>query len=257
MRPSGESSPLVSLRSLQRARRGRRLEVRARSIRLHGVCAVLILLSGALVSAFAQEPSREREAVRRAQQQNAKLQQENARLQQEKVDVEQKLKAAEAQAAKLKGQVGRLQRSAAGLKTVEKEKADLQAKLDTTDERLKQTAQTAREQIAGLQRSVAESRAALEQLQDESQKTATTLQVSVQRETQRAAACETKNRQLYSVTLDLVDHYKQNRGAWEKFLLSEPFTGLKSVEVENLLEDFRIKAALGRVQSAAPAGNAR
>jgi hypothetical protein len=59
--------------------------------------------------------------------------------------------------------------------------------------------------------------------------------------------CETKNAQLYSVTNDLIARYKQNRGAWEKLLIAEPFTGLKSVQVENLLQDFREKAAAQRI----------
>jgi hypothetical protein len=43
--------------------------------------------------------------------------------------------------------------------------------------------------------------------------------------------------------MDLIARYKANRGTWEKFLLSEPFTGLKSAQVENLLEDFKERAA--------------
>jgi len=217
----------------------------------------MLVTSGLTLNALGQEPSREREALRRVQQQVAKLQQENARLQQEKAQTEEKFKAVEGEAASLKGQVGRLQKSATGLKAAEKEKADLQAKLEATDEKLKQTTQAAREQIGILQRNVAEGHAALEQSQRDSLKEAATLQASLKRETERATICETKNQQLYSVTLDLINRYRQNRGAWEKFLLSEPFTGLKSVEVENLLEDLRDKAAQARVQSAAPANGAK
>ena len=72
-------------------------------------------------------------------------------------------------------------------------------------------------------------------------------------QTRRADACEEKNAQLYSVTMDLIDRYRENRGAWEKFLLSEPFTGLKSVEVENLLDDMRSKAKDSKVEPAAAA----
>jgi hypothetical protein len=78
------------------------------------------------------------------------------------------------------------------------------------------------------------------------------LQATIEQQTGRADACEAKNAQLFSVTMDLIHHYKENRGAWEKFLLSEPFTGIKSVEVENLLEDMGEKAADARVSVPAP-----
>jgi chromosome segregation ATPase len=183
----------------------------------------------------------------------SRLQQDNTRLQQEKNDVEQKLKAADGELAKLKGEAGRLRKAAASLKSAEKDKADLRARLDASDAKLKETIQACREQIGGLQRSLGESQQALHKLQRESQQEVSTLQASVQQETGRANACESKNAQLYGVTMDLIARYKQNRGVWEKFLLSEPFTGLKAVEVENLLEDFREKAADARVPGAAAA----
>jgi hypothetical protein len=49
--------------------------------------------------------------------------------------------------------------------------------------------------------------------------------------------------------MDLVAKYKENRGAWEKFLMAKPFTGLKSVEVVNLLEDMRERAAEAKVEA--------
>jgi hypothetical protein len=50
------------------------------------------------------------------------------------------------------------------------------------------------------------------------------------------------------VTTDLIDKYKQGHGAWGKFLLAEPFTKLKCMQVENLLEDMREKAAEPKVR---------
>jgi hypothetical protein len=49
--------------------------------------------------------------------------------------------------------------------------------------------------------------------------------------------------------MDLIAKYKENRGAWEKFLMAEPFTRLKSVEVESLLEDMRERAADAKVDA--------
>jgi chromosome segregation ATPase len=227
--------------------------------------ALLILLSAVATAPLpAQEPSRESEALRRIRQQFAKLQQEysrlqeeNGRLQQANGAAEEKLKAAASDVTKLKSETGRLRKSAAALKAAENENAALQTRLAATDETLKQTVQASREQIAGLQSSLTDSRNVLEKLQRDSQQTVGTLQASVERETARVTACENKNAQLYGVTMDLIDRYKQNRGAWEKFLLSEPFTGLKSVEVDNLLQEFRERAAKARTQSSAPGGDTK
>jgi len=221
----------------------------------------LIVLVAAMVASPvpAQEVSREREALRRAQQQFAKLQEENNRLreendrlQQANADNEKKLKAAATDVTKLKTETGRLRKSASALKAAEEDNAILTSKLAANEERLKETIRTSREQIDGLQSRLTDSRDALQRLQRENQQAVASLNESVERETARATACESKNAQLFSVTTDLINHYKENRGAWEKFLLSEPFTGLKSVEVDNLLQEFREQASKARVQSKAP-----
>jgi len=199
------------------------------------------------LNASAQEPSREREALRRAQQQVSKLQQQNAELEREKVEQDQKLKAAEAGIAKLKGDLGKAKKTNAALSVAEKDNADLRAKLVDVEGRLKDTTQKCQEHVAALQKSIVEGKVALKERLEENQRVVGTLQGELKAETDRATVCETKNAELYGVTLDLINRYKQNRGTWEKFLLAEPFTGLKSVEVENLLEDFRGKATAQKI----------
>ena len=193
-------------------------------------------------STLAQQPSREREALRRAQQQVAKLQQENAALQRDKTETDARLKAAETEAAKAKTQVSRLRKTAGALEAAEKENTDLKARLATSEERLRETAQKAQEQIAAQRHELASTHGLLAETRTQREQEVGKLQALLTGESARANACEEKNAQLYSVTMDLVAKYKANRGAWEKFLLSEPFTGLKSVQVENLLEDFRQRA---------------
>jgi len=119
--------------------------------------------------------------------------------------------------------------------------ADLQSMLADAERRLKDTAQKCQDPITGLQKSMVERNATLTQTREEDVRVVATLQGELRAETARATACETKNAELYAVTLDLIKRH-ENRGIWEKFLLAEPFTGLQSVEVENL-EDFREKAA--------------
>jgi chromosome segregation ATPase len=221
---------------------------------------VAALLSGvAVVPAQAQEESREREALRRIQQQFVKLQEENSRLREENArlqatssETERNLKAAAAEADKQKKETARLRKRSNALRAAEDDNAALTAKLAAADERLKESQRASREQIDGLQNRLTDTRDALQKLHRDSQQTAASFNQSLERETARVTDCENKNAKLYGVTADLINRYKENRGAWEKFLLSEPFTGLKSVEVDNLLEEFRAQASKQRVQSAGP-----
>jgi chromosome segregation ATPase len=198
-------------------------------------------------SAFAQEPSREREAVRRAQQQIAKLQQENVGLQHQKDELDGKLKAAQAELAKLKGESGKQRRTASALATAQKDAEDLRTRLASTETRLKEAAEKCQEQIGMLRRERDETQRSLAETKAQAAGEVAALRTSLTSQTARADVCEDKNRKLYSVTVDLIDKYKQNRGAWEKFLLAEPFTGLKAVEVQNLLDDLRQHADASKI----------
>ena len=91
-----------------------------------GRCAAVVaaLLSGvAVVPAQAQEESREREALRRIQQQFVKLQEENSRLREENArlqatssETEKNLKAAATDADKLKRETARLRKRSDALR---------------------------------------------------------------------------------------------------------------------------------------------
>jgi chromosome segregation ATPase len=208
----------------------------------------IIALAIAAVPALAQE-DRERAALRRAQQQIAKFQQDNAALQREKAELEQKLKAAEEALAKAQAQAGRLGRTSKALAAAEKDNADLKARLEVTQTNLTQTGERCQADIAVLRQTIAQTQADLEQAQQEGAQTRARLQTALDAQTGRAETCEAMNLQLFSVTEDLIARYKENRGAWERFLLSEPFTQLKRAEVDNLLEEMREKAEAARVEA--------
>lgn len=201
----------------------------------------------------ARAQDRERESLRRAQQMISRLQQDNAAPQREKAELEQKLKAAEEELRNAKGQADRLRRNTRALQAAEKDNAALQSKLAQTEARLKDTAQKGRERVQTLDKALQETQATLDTTRRGSEQANDQLSTQLAAQTRRAQACEEKNAQLYSVTMDLIDRYRENRGTWEKFLLSEPFTGLKSVEVENLLDDMRSKAQDSKVEPAAAA----
>jgi predicted nucleic acid-binding Zn-ribbon protein len=213
-----------------------------------------IVLAVALAPAHAQD--REREALRRAQQMISRLQQDNAALQREKAELEQRASAAEAELKAAKAQADRLRRTSGALRAAEKDKAQLESRLAQSEARLKDTVQQSGEQIAGLRKELQQRQESLDTTRREGEETSTHLSAQLAAQTGRADACEQQNAQLYAVTMDLIARYRENRGAWEKFLLSEPFTGLKSVEVENLLDDMRGKAKDHKIEPAAPASPA-
>ena len=62
------------------------------------------------------------------------------------------------------------------------------------------------------------------------------------------AASEAKNLQLYKYSVELMDRYK-NKGVWSGVAQMEPFTGLKRVEIENLLDEYRDKLEAQKAES--------
>ncbi|MEO8629792.1 MAG: hypothetical protein ABI612_17070 [Betaproteobacteria bacterium] len=201
---------------------------------------------------LAEQPSREREAVRRFQQQIAKLQQENAQLQRDKTETEGKLKLVEAERDKLKLYERRLANAERGSRALRDANSKLQTELVSGAQRLREVQTDYQRQLSEVRGQLEQSRSSLTETVQRNERQAATLTAGVQDQEKRAALCESANRDLYVVTMDLIDHYKSNRGAWEKFLLTEPFTGVKSVRVENLLEDMRDRAQAAKV-TASPA----
>ena len=218
-------------------------------------CVVLLLLP---LAGWGQQESREREALRRARQQLQSVQEENAALRREKAELEHKLKTAQSATGSMKGELGKLRKDAQALALAEKDRAELRVKLGAAESQVAQTGARLREveqQALSLQRELEADRAAAQQSATRATNRQAELQSALDTQMTRAAACEEKNLELYSVTMDLIGKYKENRGAWEKFLASEPFTGLKSVQVDNLLEDMRLKADDAKV--AQPAATPR
>jgi chromosome segregation ATPase len=184
-----------------------------------GIARIVLLASlvSSTVPASSQQPSREREALRRSQQQAAKLQQDNAALQREKTETEAKLKSAEVELGKLKAQASKLKKATTSLEAAEKDNADLKSKLAATEEHLRDSSQKSREQLAALRHGLTLAQQSPVESKLPSEQDAGKLRDSIERETGRAAACEAKNQQLYSVTMDLIARYKANREPGRSF----------------------------------------
>lgn len=195
-----------------------------------------------------KQASRDREMARRAQLAQRKAEDEKAQLLAEK----QKL---EADATEAKAQLGK---SAAAVTQERRRAAELKADLDA--------AAKARDQLQkekdALAARAAELDAKLRQTTDDLGKTRATLATTqtdlgarsdlLTRMTAANQACEERNQKLYGVATEVIGKFR-SQGVFDALRRKEPFTGLREVEVENLLEAYRDRADDARsVPAAAP-----
>ena len=207
----------------------------------------LVLLANTLTlsSAWAEDKraSREREALQRARQQVQQITQEKAALEgklagyeeekaalaQEKEKLAGKARNAEARAS---GEGRKRQQLQAALDAVTKEKESLLEQKSDLEKRLiemtaKQT-QSARE----LEATLAQKKQA---------------DATVISHKKQVASCEDQNLKLYQYGRDLIEQCR-DRSATGAVLRLEPFTGIKRVEIENLLETYRDKLDKEKLQ---------
>lgn len=231
---------------------------------------LLLLATSLALPTMAQESkrdSREREALRRAQQQVQKSAQDLSALQ-------QKFDAAEQERAKLADEVGgalsraksesaRGQRLQRDLQNVTGERDALQT-LTTGQERKLQ--ELTAEHERKLQALNAEQERKLQELTAKNEQLARDLTGAQQRGRQldtqgaglreRVAACEDRNTQLYATGRSLIEQCR-DRSATDTVLRLEPFTGMGRVGIENMLETHRDKLEEQKTPPAAPRDTSR
>ncbi|MCU0840776.1 MAG: hypothetical protein MUC79_03525 [Thiobacillaceae bacterium] len=202
-----------------------------------GWIALLVLTTLMIASAQAasdKKAQREREMLRRAQQQLQQAQGQLASLEQENKRLagalEDKGKAADAAAGRaarlareLKAETRQRETLAKELELVRKDLAALNERWTESRKDLDET----RQQLATTAATLRQTQADRERLQD----------ARVRNERQ-IALCEDKNGKLYQLGRDLMTRY-ESKGFDDVLKQREPFTGLKRVEVENLLEEYR------------------
>jgi chromosome segregation ATPase len=207
---------------------------RIRSVvtRLGGVSlALLLCLAGVSIHAEAadKKASREREALRRVQQQLSQMQGELATLQEEKARLAADLEKSQASSKEIEGKVAGLQR---GLGSSKQQLSAVSKELTLAKEELGTTAQ----QLAETRKALSETTQALQQTEAE-KRNLEAIKVRTERD---VASCERKNLELYQVGRSLMSRY-EHKTCGETLAQKEPFTGLKRVETENLLEEYRDK----------------
>lgn len=134
--------------------------------------------------------------------------------------------------------------------TLQQQVTDLQKQVDTLTKQLAAatTTASARQDSLAKQMSSSESkwRGANDKLTGDLQSTQEKLKASAQQsahlqqqlqvQTENFKLCHANNHKLYDINRELLAKY-QDKGAMDALLQREPFTGVSSVEVENLVQD--------------------
>ncbi|HUO44284.1 MAG TPA: hypothetical protein VMT94_05155 [Burkholderiales bacterium] len=185
--------------------------------------ATLILTAAAVLigtaAATAHAADRDREALKRMQQNVARLQSENASLQQDKDQMTAKLDADDKELTDLR----KVKKRATALKKevdwLTAENGDLKSQLDAAQKDLADTTK---------------------QWQDDHARGLLimgNLKSSLAEERGDRMTCQANNLKLRNLAHEILDRY-QNKGVFEGLLQREPFTQIKSVEIENLVQDY-------------------
>lgn len=193
--------------------------------------ALLVCMAAVAPHAEASDKkaSREREALRRVQQQLSQAQGDLTAAEQDKARLAADLAKAQASSKAEAGKAASLQH---GLATSKQQLMAVTAELAQVKETLAATAQ----QLADTRKTLADTTQTLQQTEAEKRRLET-VKASNERD---IASCEHKNLALYEVGRSLMDRF-EHKSCGEILAEKEPFTGIRKVETENLMEEYRDK----------------
>ncbi|MBU1690487.1 MAG: hypothetical protein KJ958_14835 [Gammaproteobacteria bacterium] len=203
------------------------------------VLAVLISAGLALAtptaSARDKKDNKEREAARRVQIMQQQFSTEKSALEKDKADLTEKADELSRQAESAKQSVAQLERKRSSLT---KELASAQDEVAALQEKLHKS-ETAHAELVALHK----------QETEKNQKQIGLLQAAIAQRGQALGGCEQKNVQLYQLNREILAQYR-DKGFLDALAQIDPITGIKSVQVENTLEEYRDKLDTQRVEGA-------
>lgn len=193
-----------------------------------------LLVTMTAAPAWAANDSREKQMLRRLQQQVQQIEQARAQAEQEKAAAVADKDSSEHELNKLRSGDSAAKRQLAGERAArsrtEAELKTMQSELEGMKLRMADTEKKLADSMA-LQRTTAEKLA-----QTESAKKQTESQLAGNR--QDLKICQTHNGRFYSIGREMMQKYR-DKSCQDALAQAEPFSGLKKVEVENLLETWR------------------
>jgi len=207
--------------------------------RILPVLLILCLAAPAAQADAERRASREREQLRRVQMQLQQTQAQLSALEQDKARLTQSLAEAEKARDAARGRLNRLNRLSHDLAQERQQREALQKDLDQSrKEAAELKAQLAQERgrLAEAQAGLAESQARLRQADADRR----ALEAVKSRQEREIALCEDRNKALYAIGRDLMVRFER-KTCDEILAEGEPFTGIRRVQTENLLEMYRDK----------------
>lgn len=197
---------------------------------------VLSLLAPLAQADANRAASRERELLRRVQSQLQQAQAQVGALEQDKARLAQSLAEAEKARGAAQGRVGRLNRE---LAQARQQHESIQKELDALRQEageLKAQLEQARARLAETQANLTETQGRLRAAEADKH----ALEGIRVRQTREIALCEDRNKALYAIGRDLMTRFER-KTCNEILAEGEPFTGIRRVQTENLLEMYRDK----------------
>lgn len=207
----------------------------------------MVLIAATLAApAWAASESREKQMLRRVQQQMQQVEQARAQAEQEKAAALADKDSLEREVEKLQGSAKRLPGERAARTRAEQALKAAQAEIETLKTRLSETE-------ARLAESQTQGRATAGKLAETASARKQT-EATLAGTRQELGRCVDHNGRLYGLGRELMAKYR-DKTCQDALAQAEPFTGLRRVEVENLLEAWRDRADAERL-AARPDGGA-
>jgi chromosome segregation ATPase len=206
------------------------------------LAAVLLVMLSLDATAQQKPENRDRETIRRLQQQLSKAQQDATAVRGEKEAVEKQLAAQKDELEKQRAELPKAQ-SAASRERRDKQAAE--AELDKLKAQLAERDKALAELRARGEEAAGRERDALRVI-GERDRGLKVYQDDLARQNKEIVACETKNAQLYALNVEILERYRTKTVA-EVLAREERITGLKNVAVFNVVQEYRDKLDAQRV----------
>jgi chromosome segregation ATPase len=198
------------------------------------ICAALIAAMAFPATGADKKDSKEREALRRVQQNAAKLQSEKAALEGEKAELAQKLDAATKALSGVRGEASAARRRAQAaegeLPPLRSETADLKTRLDA-----------ALKSLAESEKRAAEDSQTAMQNQKRLETIVANLRLTLGKESDEGKACATRNQELVALSRRMLRQASVSRSCLDALVPEAPGRGFPEVSVENMLQDYEDK----------------
>ena len=204
------------------------------------VMLMLCTLGIAGNASAAVDDKKDRDAQRKLRLMMQSMEQEKAVLASEKNSLSGQVESLNKQVSDLKNSSASVSRKKDArvvaleneLLAVKESNLSLSSKLQTTQSSLEEL--TARHQT-----SLQDLQASVEQGDEYKMKFQESVS-NVSRQSQLIEMCEKKNMALYDLNVEILDRYR-NKGVWSALLQAEPFTQIKKVEINNILQEYKEK----------------